>query len=141
MQFKDCIKAQIQKIILAGLQENVELLNAARDVAGRPAKGWLRAIREAIGLTQREAAAKTGVKRQTYAQFEASEERGAVSIESLRRAAESMDCELVYFVVPRGPGARTYADLAAARDPNATLQRATDHSMALRGGVDPDDAP
>jgi len=43
--------------------------------------------------------------RQAYADLEAAEERGAISLNSLRRAAEAMDCELVYVVVPRGVAA------------------------------------
>ena len=51
-----------------------------------PARGWLRAIREAIGLTQGQVAARAAVRRQSYAQLETAEERGAISVASLRRA-------------------------------------------------------
>jgi predicted DNA-binding mobile mystery protein A len=114
------------------LDKRVERLNSAKDVAAKPARGWLRAIREAIGLTQGEVAAKVAVKRQTYAQFEVAEEQGGISLSSLRRAAEAMDCELVYFVVPKGSPHRTFEDLARALDPHSTHTAATDHSMSLK---------
>ncbi len=98
-----------------------------------PARGWLRAVREAIGVPQHQAADKASVTRQSYAQLEASEERGAISIESLRRAAGALDCELVYFVVPKGTRAGTYGALAAIHDPVAGQLRATEHSMSLGG--------
>lgn len=114
-------------------------LNAARVGAARPARGWLRAVREAMGITQGEVAAKVGVKRQSYAQFETAEERGSISLSSMRRAAEAMDCELVYFVIPRAAVAGTFTDLAKVHDPMAGHLRATEHSMTLKGeGVSSD---
>jgi transcriptional regulator with XRE-family HTH domain len=85
-------------------------------------------------------AAKLAVKRQSYAQFEAAEERGSISVASLRRAAEAMDCDLVYYIIPRESVARSYAGLAEIHDPAAMHLRATDHSMALKGGGSRDDA-
>jgi hypothetical protein len=43
--------------------------------------------------------------RQAYADLESAEKRGAISLKSLHRAAGAMDCDLVYFVVPRSPAA------------------------------------
>jgi hypothetical protein len=80
------------------------------------------------------------VKRQSYAQFEAAEEKGAISVASLRRAAAAMDCELVYFILPREAVARTYAGLAEVHDPASRHLKATDHSMALKAGPGQDDA-
>jgi predicted DNA-binding mobile mystery protein A len=96
-----------------------------------PARGWLRALREAIGLSQAEVAARAGVKRQSLAQFEAAEERGSISLSSLRRAAAAMDCDLAYFIVPRSTVADSYAALSRLHDPAARHLEATEHSMAL----------
>jgi predicted DNA-binding mobile mystery protein A len=115
-------------------------LSAARAAGAKPARGWLRAVREAVGLSQAEVAGKMTVKRQSYAQFEEAEERGSISLASMRRAAEAMDCELVYFVVPRESVARSYAELAQIHDPTAKHLKATDHSMALKGPGAQDDA-
>ena len=77
------------------------------------------------------------VKRQSYAQFEAAEAKGSISIASAQRAAEAMGCELVYFVVPKGSAARSYAELAQSNDPGAMHLKATEHSMDLMGGGNP----
>jgi transcriptional regulator with XRE-family HTH domain len=61
----------------------------------------LRAVRVANGVSQSELAAKLGFKRQAWAQFEASEARGAISLASLRRAADALGCDFFYHVVPR----------------------------------------
>ncbi len=119
--------------MLNGLEQKFETLDAARRVAARPARGWLRAVREAIGLTQGEVASKLGVKRQSLAQFENAEEHGSISIASMRRAAEAMDCELVCFVVPRESVARSFTQLAQIHDPAAKHLKATEHSMSLKG--------
>lgn len=103
-----------------------------------PARGWLRAVREGTGLTQAEVARKAAMKRQSFAQFEAAECKGAITLGSLKRAAEAMDCELVYFIVPRPSVAPSYAALADRDDGSASHQRATDHSMALGGEAPPD---
>jgi predicted DNA-binding mobile mystery protein A len=115
------------------------VLSAARLAGEKPARGWLRAVRQAIGLTQGEVALKMMVKRQSYAQFESAEETGSISLASMRRAAEAMDCELVCYIVPREPLARSYLELARIHDPAAKHLRATDQSIALKGqGSQPD---
>jgi predicted DNA-binding mobile mystery protein A len=121
------------------LESKTPALANARSAAAVPARGWLRAVREAVGLTQLEVAAKVGVKRQSYAQFENAEERGSISIASLRRAAEAMDCELVYYVMPREAAAQSFAGLAQIHDPMARHQSATDQSMRIEGQPAPDE--
>ena len=138
MQFKTGITDKVKRIILGGLENKAEALNAARTAATVPARGWLRAVREAVGLTQADVAGRAGVKRQSYAQFENSEGRGSISIASLRRAAAAMDCELVYYVLPREAVARTYSGLALVNDPMAKHLSATDQSMRIEGGEEPD---
>jgi len=108
-------------------------LKTACPAAAKPARGWLRAVREAIGLTQSVVAARIGVKRQSYAQLETAEERGSITIASMNRAAEAMGCELVYFIIPRDSVAGSYSELAQINDPVAAHLKATDQSMALKG--------
>ena len=90
-------------------------------------------MRDAIGLSQDQVAKKLGIKRQSYADTERAEQSGSISINTLQRAADAMDCELVYFMVPRETVARTYAELAQIHDPMFKHLQATEHSMALEG--------
>lgn len=96
-------------------------------------RGWLRAVRESSGATQAGLAAKLGMTRQSYAQLETAEARGVISLKSLQRAAEAMECEDVYFVVPRAGVAETFSELAARHDPARLHLAAMEHSMALEG--------
>jgi hypothetical protein len=86
-----------------------------------------------MGLTQGEVASKMAVRRQSLAHFEVAEEQGSISLSSLHRAAAAMDCELVYFIVPRGSADRTFSDLLRFHDPAALHAEATAQSMALKG--------
>jgi predicted DNA-binding mobile mystery protein A len=130
---------RFRSILLDGLEQKIGRLNTAVPAAERPARGWLRAVREAIGLTQGEVAAKIAVKRQSYAQFETAEEHGSISLASLGRAAAAMGCELVYFVVPSASAALSYKELARIHDPAAGHLSATEHSMSLKNTVFRDD--
>lgn len=66
-----------------------------------PPKGWIRAIRDALGMTGVQLAARMKVRPQTVDALEKSEASGSIQISSLRRAAEALDCTLVYVLVPR----------------------------------------
>ena len=78
---------------------------AANGGVPAPTGGWLRAGRKARGVSQQKLAEKLGFKRQAWAQLEASEAREAISLYSLRRAADALGYDLVYFLVPRESGA------------------------------------
>jgi hypothetical protein len=80
------------------------------------------------------------VKRQSYAQFEKAEELGTISIATMRRAAEAMDCELVCYVMPREAVAGSYAELARIHDPAARHLEATVHSIGLGARGSQEDA-
>ena len=88
-------------------------------------------MRSVLGLSQQDVAKKIATTQQSYAELEAAEQRGAISLKSLQRAAEAMDCELVYFLVPREAVARTFSELAQHHDPAFKHLQATEHSMAL----------
>ncbi|MCY3662774.1 MAG: mobile mystery protein A [bacterium] len=68
---------------------------------GRPNKGWIRAIRDALGMSGTELAARMGVSQQVVSEIERSEQRTTVRLDTLARAAAAMDCELVYALAPR----------------------------------------
>ncbi|MGB9358139.1 MAG: mobile mystery protein A [Acidimicrobiia bacterium] len=67
----------------------------------RPHKGWIRAIRDALGMSSTELAARIGVSQQRVPQMERSELQGSITLETLRRVADALDCDLVYVLHPR----------------------------------------
>ena len=66
----------------------------------RPAGGWIRAVREALGMSAEQLGRRLGTTRQAVALLERSEIDEGVRLSSLRRAAEALDCQLVYALVP-----------------------------------------
>lgn len=66
-----------------------------------PIGGWLKAIRTSLGLPAVLLAQKIGVKPSSLSDLEHSEANGTATLNSLRKAASAMDCELVYAIVPR----------------------------------------
>ncbi|MGQ0548993.1 MAG: mobile mystery protein A [Armatimonadota bacterium] len=66
-----------------------------------PPRGWVRTIREALGMSIPQLARRLRVTRQTMADLERREIQGSTTFAALRRAADAMDCDLVYAIVPR----------------------------------------
>ena len=66
-----------------------------------PSKGWVRAIREALGMTAVQFARRMGVRPPSVVNMEQSESHGTIQLKTLRKAAEALDCVLVYALVPR----------------------------------------
>ena len=69
--------------------------------ASMPAKGWIRAIRDALGMSARQLALRLGVTQQWVATIEKEERTGAVTIKTMNRVAECLDCVFVCGFVPR----------------------------------------
>ncbi|MEX0600249.1 MAG: mobile mystery protein A [Rhodothermales bacterium] len=66
-----------------------------------PDDGWLRTIRDALGMSVRQLAARTGMSKTSVNNAEHTERRGTVQLDTLRRIADGLDCDLVYAIVPR----------------------------------------
>ena len=105
--------------------------------SARPQKGWVRAIRDAIGMTAAQLAARLKVSQPRIADLEKAEVDGRLTLNSLERAAEAMGCTLVYALVPRRPLEELVQD-RARQMADKTLAR-VDHTMRLEAqGVDSD---
>lgn len=65
-----------------------------------PPKGWIRAVRDALGMSAVQLGNRLGIKPQSVGDIELSEARGTIQLKTLRRFAEAMDCTLVYALVP-----------------------------------------
>ena len=63
----------------------------------RPPKGWLRAIRDALGMTTAQLARRLGVSQPRIIELEQSEISGGVTLNTLQRAAEALGCRLVLY--------------------------------------------
>ena len=69
----------------------------------RPPAGWLRTVREALNMPQRELARRLQVSQPSVQALERREADGAITLDSLERAADALGCDLVYALIPRRP--------------------------------------
>lgn len=81
------------------LNKSLKKMKGLKNV--QPAKGWIRSIREALGMSGRQLAERIQVEGSRITEMEKAEAHGNITLKSLRRAADAMDCELVYAFVPR----------------------------------------
>lgn len=99
------------------------------DLPTRPPSGWLKAIRQALGMPATQLAKRLDVVASTVTRLETSEADDTISLATLRRAAEALGCELRYALVPKQSLTGTLESRAAAL---ANHRVATvSHSMAL----------
>ena len=99
------------------------------DVMARPPRGWIKAIREALGLTTRQFAKRISLSQSSMVEIEQAEVSGSITLNSLRRAAEALDCRLVYALVPTEPLEETVEKRARAKA-RQRLKKIR-HTMAL----------
>ena len=95
----------------------------------RPPSGWIKAIREALGMPAAHLAKVLGLVPSTVLRLETSEADDTITLGSLRRVAEALGCELQYALVPRQSIAQTMKAQAnkVAREHMAAVA----HTMAL----------
>lgn len=66
-----------------------------------PGAGWIRTIREALGMTMAQFGTRLGVSPQSVQDLEQREQKETISVGKLREAAEALGCELKIVFVPR----------------------------------------
>jgi len=95
-----------------------------------PGGGWVRAIREALGMTQAQLAVRLGISRQSLQGLERAEANRRITLDSLDRLAKAMDCRLVYALVPE-KGSLDDVRTRQAQVLADALLKSTEHSMTL----------
>lgn len=100
------------------------------EAATVPRGGWLRAIREALGMTQSQLGTRASISRQSVQDFERAEADRRITLESLDKLARAMGCRMVYALVPESGSVDDLRERRALALAEALLQPA-DHSMKL----------
>ena len=66
----------------------------------KPSKGWIVEVRNILGMSAAQLGHRLGIRQSTVAKLEQSERDGTITLNSLGRLAGSMNCRLVYAIVP-----------------------------------------
>lgn len=95
----------------------------------RPGHGWIRAIRNALGMSSATLAQRLQITGSGIRKLEESEASDAITLSTLRRVAAALDCELQYALVPK----ESLADQLQTRAMEIARERvgAVARSMAL----------
>lgn len=106
-----------------------------------PPRGWIKAIREALGMTTAQLGRRIGVSQPRALQIERSELKGTLTLDSLERAAQALNCRFVYALVPAEPLSAVVEQRAHAVATERLVH--TIHTMSLEdqalGSEDADD--
>jgi predicted DNA-binding mobile mystery protein A len=102
----------------------------------RPAAGWIRTIRQALGMSSLALSRRLAMTDSAVRKLEQAESGDAITLGTLRKVAAALDCELQYALVPRQPLDDVLRAQAALRAKEQVL--AVSQSMALEDqAVDP----
>jgi predicted DNA-binding mobile mystery protein A len=114
--------------------------NAAASLAGlkTPPEGWLRTVRNALGMSGAELAKKMGVTRARVTQAEHAELTGGITLKSMQATAEAMGCRFVYAIIPSSERIEDLITAQARKKAMAIVGTASTH-MALENQKLPDD--
>jgi predicted DNA-binding mobile mystery protein A len=82
------------------LERDLRPFYKARNV-GVPDIGWLRQVRQVSGITASDVAGRMRVTQKSVFRLEMAEKSGTITLKALRRAADALECDVVYAVVPR----------------------------------------
>lgn len=117
-----------KQIVRRQLDATLSLFAAAKGVQP-PTKGWIRAVREALGMSGRQLAGRLQVSQPRVFKLEQDEPSGALTLKTMRQVAEALDCVFVYALVPRSSLEETVRTQARAVA-TERLQRVS-HTMLL----------
>jgi len=121
-------KARLAAQSRSQLDERFRELGSAKRYTP-PVRGWIKALREALGMSTAQLAKRLGIRQPSLVALEQSEAKGSIELATLRRVAEALDCTLVYALVPNKPLETTLRDRARAF---ARRRRGpVEHSMLL----------
>ena len=112
-------------------QLNVKMLAfASLQKVAPPPTGWIKAIRNAIGMSMLQLGNRLSITKQSVQNMENREKDGSISIKVLREATRALDMQLVYGFVPNDGSLEALIDRKAEELATQIVMR-TNNSMKL----------
>lgn len=103
-------------------------------IGSTPRSGWVRAMREALGMSQAQLATRAGISRATVQRLELAEGRRRITLDSLDRLAAALGCHVAINLVPHGGSLEVLREREANTKAEALMKSAV-HSMNLEGQI------
>lgn len=101
-----------------------------------PRYGWLKLIRTTLGMSARSLAKRVGLTQSRIALIEKGEANGTITLQTLKKIADGLNCEFVYYLQPKSNS------LAKLREDQAfkkitKINSYTEHQMLLEDQATP----
>jgi predicted DNA-binding mobile mystery protein A len=122
------MKGEDRHLIIDQLSATLERFNQLKN-SKMPHKGWIRALRDALGMSGTQLAERLHVSRPRIPKLEQDELTGSVTLKTMRQTAEALDSVFVYALVPR-TSLNDIIRIRAQKVAKARLKR-TSHTMLL----------
>jgi predicted DNA-binding mobile mystery protein A len=118
-----------KSLLLRQLESKMQAYTAAQKVA-TPPTGWIKAIRLAIGMSMEQLGKKLSITKQSIQAMEQREQKGSITIRSLREAADALDMQLLYAFIPKDVSLDALIDRKARQLAKEIVMR-TSNTMKL----------
>ena len=69
----------------------------------KPQMGWIRTIREALGMSAEQLGKRLSIIQQRVSAIEKAEPKGTLKLKTLEEVSLALNCDLIYFLVPKEP--------------------------------------
>ena len=103
-----------------------------------PPQGWVRTLRDSLGMTSGDLARRMGVHPSRISAIERGERERTLKLDTLTRVADALNCDLVYALVPRA-SLDGMVDIQARLSAIKHLRNVMAHSRLEDQEVTPDD--
>lgn len=103
---------------------------ASLQKVAKPPTGWIKAIRNAVGMSMLQLGNRLSITKQSVQDMESREKDGTISIKALREAARALDMQLVYGFVPNDGSLEALIE-RKAKDLATQIVMRTNNSMKL----------
>jgi predicted DNA-binding mobile mystery protein A len=122
------LKSGFDRLLISQLDRRLATLRSF-DLPSAPPIGWVRSIRNALGMTATALGRRLSMTSGGVRKLENAEAEEAITLATLRKMADSLDCELRYVLVPRKPLQVQLND--RARELATTRLRLVEQTMSL----------
>jgi predicted DNA-binding mobile mystery protein A len=114
------------------------LANCSSTLPANPKRGWIAEIRDLLQMTSAQLARRLGVTQSVVSALEKSERNKTISVKSLEKAANALECDLYITLIPRkGLEAELYSRAEALWE---LRHKQIQHHMRLEDqGIVPDE--
>jgi predicted DNA-binding mobile mystery protein A len=125
------MKREYQKLAMQQIDKRLLAFRSIENLV-IPQKGWINAVRTALGMSLRQLGERLQITQQSVKEIEEREVSGSITLNSLNAAAHALQMQVVYGLVPLGEDLESIIEKRAQEIAEKIVMR-TSASMKLEG--------